>query len=120
MFEYKYTTDNKTRYRTAIHFFIFAAIAATNSVLFILNSSYDLSDFGEPDFILSQEVFCLKLKLTYSPGIAGGLLSCLSDKKESSRSINFLEDFAYRSATRMTSSVFVGFRIGSSPWRSNS
>ena len=34
--------------------------------------------------------------------------------------INSLEDFAYRSATRMTSSVFGGFRIGSSPLRSNS
>lgn len=43
MFEYKYTTDNKTRYRTAIHFFIFAAIAAT--LLILVDGGYYLAWF---------------------------------------------------------------------------
>lgn len=43
MFEFRYTTDNKTLYRTAIHFFVFVAIA---TALFILvDGSYILAWF---------------------------------------------------------------------------
>ena len=33
MFEYKYTTDNKTRYLTVVHFIVFAVVAATLCLL---------------------------------------------------------------------------------------
>lgn len=43
MFEYKYTTDNKTRYLTVIHFIVFALIAAT--LLLLVDGGYILAWF---------------------------------------------------------------------------
>ena len=43
MFEYRYKTDLKTRYLTAIHFFVFIAIAAT--LLILIDGGYYLAWF---------------------------------------------------------------------------
>ena len=43
MFEYRYTTDNKTRYLTAIHFMVFAVIAA--ALCLLVDGGYILAWF---------------------------------------------------------------------------
>ena len=76
MFEYKYTIDNKTKYRTVVHFLIFAGVATGLFVLF--EGGYILAWFISI-IVAVLALMALSIPRKVVVGEDGIDISCISD-----------------------------------------